>query len=191
MRVIQIGNGVLTFEESKTHFTLWCIGKSLLMIGSGLEEDLLDPVALQILSNKELIAINQDPLGQAAKLMRRFTEEQYDIWAGNLSNSRTVLTVVNWSPVAKTITVNLADAGIQSAGKARDVWATTDLGSLDGIYTAQVAGHGVKLLVLEGTAPAGTYLNRKFTTAKYASRFQHCLKSKILILRKLKLHDYL
>lgn len=75
---------------------------------------------------------------------RWFTEEQYDIWAGNLSDARTVLTVVNWSPVAKTITVNLADAGIQSAGKARDVWATTDLGPLDGIYTTVVPGHGVK-----------------------------------------------
>lgn len=142
------------------------------MIGSGLEENLLDPVALQILSNKELVAINQDPLGQAAKLMRRFTEEQYDIWAGNLSDSRTVLTVVNWSPVAKTITVNLADAGIQSAGKARDVWAATNLGTLDGVYTASVAGHGVKLLVLEQTTPAGIYINHQYTAAKYEPLFK-------------------
>lgn len=170
---VQVGNGVLTFEESKTHFTLWCIEKSLLMIGSGLEENLLDPVALQILSNKELVAINQDPLGEAAKLMRRFTEEQYDIWAGNLSDSRTVLTVVNWSPVAKKVTVNLADAGIQSAVKARDVWEKTNLGALDGVYTAEVAGHGVKLLVLEQTTPAGTYINRKYTAAKYEPLFPH------------------
>lgn len=170
---VQVGNGVLTFEESKTHFTLWCIEKSLLMIGSGLEENLLDPVALQILSNKELVAINQDPLGEAAKLMRRFTEEQYDIWAGNLSDSRTVLTVVNWSPVAKKVTVNLADAGIQSAVKARDVWEKTNLGALGGVYTAEVAGHGVKLLVLEQTTPAGTYINRKYTAVKYEPLFPH------------------
>lgn len=142
------------------------------MIGSGLEKNLLDPTALAILSNKELIAINQDALGAAAQLMRRFTEEQYDVWAGNLSDSRTVLTVVNWSPVAKVITVNLADAGIQSAGKARDVWAATDLGGLDGVYTAVVPGHGVKLLVLEQTVPAGTYINRKYTAAKYGSIYR-------------------
>lgn len=54
-----------------------------------------------------------------------FTEEQYDVWAGELSDSRTVLTVVSWSPVAKTITANLVDAGIQSAGKARDYGSWT------------------------------------------------------------------
>lgn len=166
MDMLMVGNGVLTEEEAKTHFTIWCVEKSLLMIGAGLEANLLDPVALKILSNKELVAINQDSLGQAAKLMRRFTLEQYDVWAGNLSDARTVLMVINWAPVAKTVTINLADAGISSAVKARDVWAASDIGALDGVYTASLAGHGVKLLVLEQTTPAGTYVNPKYTSSK-------------------------
>ncbi|KAL7272741.1 hypothetical protein RUND412_004441 [Rhizina undulata] len=157
MDMLMVGNGVLTEEESKTHFTIWCISKSPLVIGAAVESNLLDSTSLTIISNPELIAINQDALGTAAELMRRFSEEEYDIWAGNLSDSRTVLAIVNWAGTAKTITIDLPDARIQSAGSARDVWEAEDLGAINGIYEAEMPGHGVKLLVLGDTVPAGVY----------------------------------
>lgn len=157
MDMLMVGNGRLNYEESKTHFSLWCMGKSPLFIGAGLVDGLLSKEALSILTDKEMVAINQDALGEAAKLARRYSEEEYDVWVGNLSNSRTVLTVVNWSSQSKNIVVNLADAGIQAAGRAREVWEKRDLGPLNGKYSATIPGHGVKVLVLEDTNTAGTY----------------------------------
>jgi len=51
--------------------------------------------SLELLSNSEVIAIDQDPLGEQARLVRRFTEESYDIWASNLPDSRFLVAVSN------------------------------------------------------------------------------------------------
>jgi alpha-galactosidase len=131
--------------------------KSPLFIGAGLENNMLNGDALKIFSNAEVIAINQDALGQAAQLMRRFSEEQYDVWAGPLSGGKTVVAIINWASQDQQLTINLPDVGIQSAKNARDVWAAQDLGKIDGTYSAKVSGHGIKLLVLSGTTKAGTY----------------------------------
>jgi len=107
--------------------------------------------SLQIMSNKEIIAINQDPLGEQARLVRRYTEAGYDIWAGNLSASKMVVAVVNWANSTTRVTLNpLNEIGILAASNMRDVWAATDLGTLDGSHsvTLNLKAHEAKILVL-------------------------------------------
>ncbi|KAF8251493.1 glycoside hydrolase [Wilcoxina mikolae CBS 423.85] len=157
MDMLMVGNGVLTPTESRTHFTIWAMEKSPLFIGAGLENHMLNADALKVFSNAEVIAINQDALGLAAQLVRRFTQEQYDIWSGPLSGGRIVVAIINWASFDQQITINLPDVGIQAANKARDVWAAQDLGRIEATYSAKVSGHGVKLLVLGDTTNAGTY----------------------------------
>jgi alpha-galactosidase len=160
MDMLMVGNGVLTPEESRTHFAIWAMEKSPLFVGAALENHLLDADALTIFSNKEVVAINQDPLGRAAELVRRFSEEEYDVWAGPLAGDGMVVAVINWGAAERNITVKLPDVGIQSAKKARDVWAATDLGGLDTTYFALIPSHGVKLLRLEGLTKAGEYTGK-------------------------------
>ncbi|CAG8587951.1 6018_t:CDS:2 [Ambispora gerdemannii] len=81
--MLEVGNGGMTHEEYKTHFSLWAALKSPLIIGCDVRNLTAETIA--ILTNKEIIAINQDPLGKSAKLVFR-EEHSYDVWAGKLSD---------------------------------------------------------------------------------------------------------
>jgi alpha-galactosidase len=138
----------LTTEEEKFHFGMWAINKSPLIIGCPTSPSITSQTSLDILANKEIIALNQDPLGKQARLARRFTEEEWDIWVGDLSGSRMVVGLSNWRNTAQTISFDLAKVlGVTSAS-ARDVWAAQDVGSVSGTYTTSLAGHELKILVL-------------------------------------------
>jgi alpha-galactosidase len=143
-----VGLGVLNAEEERFHFTMWAINKSPLVIGCRVKASVISKNALATLSNKEVLAINQDSLAKSAELVRRNTQLEWDLWAGPLSGNRFVVALANWNGKAQSISVNLTETlGIQSA-KARNVWAATDLGTISGVHTATVPGHGIQLLVL-------------------------------------------
>ncbi|KAI5777721.1 glycoside hydrolase superfamily [Geopyxis carbonaria] len=171
MDMLMIGNGVLTAEESRTHFSIWCIQKSPLFIGAALENNLLDATALGIFLNKDLVAINQDSLGTAATLRYRAQSTKgYEIWSGPLSGSRTVVAIVNWANAAQSVTVPLSDIGIATAGAAHDVWAKSDIGALSGSYTSgSIPAHGTKLLILSNTTPAAALAAGTLYSAKTAT----------------------
>ncbi|KAK9780819.1 putative Alpha-galactosidase [Seiridium cardinale] len=148
MDMLIVGLKALSLEEERFHFGLWAINKSPLGIGAAIDTSLTPQESLDILSNAEVIAINQDALGEPAKLVRRYTEEEYDLWAGNLSNSRIVVGISNWRNDSRCVTLDLVSVlGVASAS-ARDVWAATDLGTLTGSQAFDLDGHELKLLVL-------------------------------------------
>jgi alpha-galactosidase len=115
----------------------------------------ISQTSLDILMNKEIIALNQDPLGAAAALVRRYSQEQYDVWAGPLSGDRMVLAVSNWNTASTSVTVNLASVLNVASADARDVWAKADT-KINGTYTATLAGHHLKILVLSNIVKSTT-----------------------------------
>jgi hypothetical protein len=72
-----VGLNALSIEEEKFHFGMWAVNKSPLIIGAALDPDRLNKASLEILSNKEIIAINQDSLAKQAQLVRRNTEDEW------------------------------------------------------------------------------------------------------------------
>lgn len=163
-----IGLNALSLEEEKFHFSMWAINKSPLNIGAPADPSLIPASSLDVLRNEEVIAINQDPLGKQARLIRRYTEEEWDIWAGELSGARTVLGIANWRNDSQTVEVDLAAVlGVASA-KARDVWAAQDIGVVSGVQTFKLAGHEMRLLVLSDVV-ATTATIEKSTGTYYAA----------------------
>lgn len=149
-----IGLNALSYEEEKFHFGMWAINKSPLTIGAPMGSAVTNAKSLEIISNKEVIAINQDSLGKQAELVRRYTTAQYDVWLGELSDSRLVLGLANWANDTQTVTVSLPnDLGIASA-TARDAWAALDVGPLNTTYTTDLVGHELRLLVLSDVVKA-------------------------------------
>jgi alpha-galactosidase len=142
-----VGLNALSAEEERFHFGIWAINKSPLIIGAAVDPKRLSKTSLDIMSNKEVIAINQDSLAKQAQIARRYTEEQWDIWIGDLSDSRKVMGIANWKNDSQIVTVDLASLGIASA-KARDVWAAKDLGVISGVRTLNLTGHQMRLWVL-------------------------------------------
>jgi len=160
---------VLSEEEERFHFGMWAINKSPLILGNQMTSKTSTRASsIAILSNADVIAINQDPLAKQAQLVRRYTEEGWDVWAGELSGGRTVLALANWKAAGQTVRLSLpAVLGIASA-RARDVWAGRDLGAVSGVYSAALPSHGLHLVVLSDVVRAAAPAHR--SAGYYAGR---------------------
>lgn len=164
--MLEVGNNVFDIPEEQTHFSLWAIMKSPLVIGAALKDNFtsINTGSLAILKNTDAISYNQDSLGVAANLTRRWSEAGFDVWAGSLSGNRTVAALINWNDNAETVTLNLPDVGLQSAGTVKDVWNNVTHSNVKTSYSANVAGHGTLLLELGSTTPAGQYTSKQYGT---------------------------
>lgn len=159
MDLLEVGNDVFTIPEEQTHFSLWSILKSPLIISTALKDTFtsISPESLDILSNTRVIDYSQDNLGRAANLTKRDTEAGVDVWSGPLSNGRTITALVNWNDHSIDGTLNLPDIGLQSARTLVDVWNNISVSNVKTSYSVDVAAHGVLLVELNDTAPVGQY----------------------------------
>jgi alpha-galactosidase len=147
---------------------MWAINKSPLIIGAALDTNRLSQTSLAIMSNKDVIAINQDSLAKQAQLVRRDTEAEWDIWLGQLSDSRQVLGLANWKNDSQSVRFDLETLGIASA-HARDVWAASDLGAVSKTQNIVLAGHELQLWVLSNITLAPPPTSSIYHSAANAS----------------------
>jgi alpha-galactosidase len=102
--MLEVGNGGMTFEEYKTHFSLWCMLAAPLLAGNDLAS--MTPETKSILMNKEIIAVNQDTLGNQATCWR--DNGDYQIWVKGLSNSEKAVCLLNKSDEKKSVLVDFS-----------------------------------------------------------------------------------
>jgi alpha-galactosidase len=102
--MLEVGNGGMTTEEYKTHFSLWCMLAAPLIAGNDIQN--MTPETKSILMNKELIAINQDSLGRQGICYR--DNGDYQIWVKALSNNEKAVCLLNKSDEKKTVLVDFA-----------------------------------------------------------------------------------
>ena len=102
--MLEVGNGGMTTEEYKTHFSLWCMLASPLMAGNDLAS--MTPETKAILTNKEMIAIDQDTLGRQATIYR--DNGDYQIWVKTLSNNEKAICLLNTSDEKKSVQVDFS-----------------------------------------------------------------------------------
>ena len=139
--MLEVGNGGMSITEYQTHFSLWCLMKAPLLIGCDLHN--IDIQALRILTNMEVIAINQDKLGVQGS--KRKSENDLEVWAGPLEGGAVAVILLNCGTSAANVTAEWTDIGLKKDSKAavRDLWILQDLGVMQGSVTAMVASHGV------------------------------------------------
>ncbi|MQL78244.1 hypothetical protein Taro_010672 [Colocasia esculenta] len=153
--MLEVGNGGMTKDEYIVHFSIWAISKvAPLLIGCDVKNITKD--TMEILANKEVIAVNQDPLGIQAKKARM--EGDLEIWAGPLSGYRTAVLLLNRaSNNTSPITASWEDIGIppETQVEARDLWEHKTLGTyFKNELTVTVQPHACKMFVLTPVAPA-------------------------------------
>lgn len=102
--MLEVGNGGMTTEEYKTHFSLWCMLASPLMAGNDIAN--MTPETKTILMNKEMIAIDQDTLGRQATCYR--DNGDYQIWTKTLANNERAICLLNKSDEKKSVLVDFA-----------------------------------------------------------------------------------
>ncbi|MGC1365957.1 MAG: glycoside hydrolase family 27 protein [Candidatus Acidiferrum sp.] len=140
--MLEVGNGGMNLEEYRTHMSLWALLAAPLLAGNDLTT--MKPETITLLTNKEVIAIDQDRLGKQAN--RVYTEGTEEIWARTLADGSRAVGIFNRFDWPQTIEVSFRELGYKGSVKARDIWADKDLGTLPAHYNARVPGHGVVLL---------------------------------------------
>jgi alpha-galactosidase len=141
--ILEVGNG-MTSDEDRTNFSLWAILAAPLLAGNDLTR--MTPETRSILMNKEVIAVNQDPLGRQGD--RSYAIGPLEVWSKPLSGGAVAVALFNRLESPTGMTLNLARIGWHGPAAARDLWSHKDLGVLNGDYSANVPGHGVIMLRL-------------------------------------------
>jgi alpha-galactosidase len=140
--MLEVGNGGMTDDEYRTHMSLWCILAAPLIAGNNLVS--MTAATKAILTNPEVIAIDQDPLGVQG---HRVTQEgPLEVWMKPLEDGSKAVGLFNRGWGAMPVTVGLRDLGVGNSATVRDLWARKDLGRFQEIYTVLVPQHGVALI---------------------------------------------
>ena len=138
----------LTAEEAKTHFGMWCIMNSPLLIGCNINS--LSTTNLNLLKNKELIALNQDTLYQQAYLAAKVNDcyimvKDIEKHYGN----KRAFAIYNPNDAQKTVTLNFKDIDLADSVALHDCFTKKDIGKFYGTYEVTVPKHGTKIYVAE------------------------------------------
>jgi alpha-galactosidase len=132
----------LTPNEQYTHISLWCLLASPLLIGCDMTQ--LDDFTLSLLTNDEVLEVNQDPLGrQAARVAKN---GDLEIWAKDMEDGSKAVGLFNRGYSETSITANWSDLGLSGKQQVRDLWRQKDLGDFTGSFAASVPRHGVLLV---------------------------------------------
>jgi len=140
--MLEVGNGGMNLEEYRTHMSLWALLAAPLLAGNDLST--MKPETIALLTNREVIAIDQDSLGKQADRVR--AEGTQEIWARPLADGSKAVGLFNRFDWPQTIEFSFRELGYKGSVKARDIWAAKDLGTLPNSYIAHVLPHGVVLL---------------------------------------------
>ncbi len=132
----------LTPNEQITHITLWALVSSPLLIGCDMFE--LDKFTVDVLSNDEVIEVNQDPLGKPAA--RRTQGGRLEVWSRPLWDGTLAVGLFNRGQEATKVTARWSDLGVQGSQPVRDLWQQKDLGVFRDSFSASVPQHGAVLV---------------------------------------------
>ena len=140
--MLEVGNGGMTDVEYRSHFSLWSIMAAPLLIGTDLRT--IKPDALQILLNKEVIAVDQDPLGVQGKQVR--DANGIHVIVKPLKDGSEAVAVFNEADAANDVSVSASEIGLKTATsyRLRDLWAHTQTNG-DGSIKVHLPAHGTAM----------------------------------------------
>ncbi len=145
--MLEVGNGGMTTEEYRAHFSMWALFSAPLLVGTDVTNMPAD--TREILLNREVIAVDQDPLGQQGYRVKK--DGDLEVWSKQLADGGRAVVLLNRSATPAVIEAAWTDIGYPAALTAtvRDLWNGKQLTGQKGSYTARVPGHGVVMVTIE------------------------------------------
>jgi alpha-galactosidase len=140
--MLEIGNGGMSETEYRTHMSLWAVLAAPLLAGNDLRD--VAPGILEILNNKDVVAVDQDKLGRQG--VRVSKQGDLEVWSRPLADGGYAVGLFNRGASSARITAQWSDLGIAGTHAVRDLWAHADRGTASGSYSAEVPSHGVVLV---------------------------------------------
>jgi alpha-galactosidase len=145
--MLEVGNGGMNLTEYRSHFSLWSIMAAPLIAGNDIAN--MKPEIHDILTNKDVIAVDQDALGKQGKRIRH--ENDQDVFVKPLDGGGVAVLLLNRGAAEQTISVTWEQLGLAAnqSFNGRDLWEHKDLGRLATQFSAPVASHGVAMITLK------------------------------------------
>jgi alpha-galactosidase len=140
MDMLQVGRG-MSYDEDKTHFSMWCMLNSPLLAGNDLRS--MSAQTLEILTNKEMIALNQDEgFRQASRI---FKENGVEVWVKALGKNgkSKAIALMNRGGKEAVFVLNPVTVGIKESSQLRDLWLHKDLGKVGTEKQFTIPKHGI------------------------------------------------
>lgn len=141
---------LLTQDEQYSHISMWCLSSAPLILGNDLTK--LDAFTTSLLTNDEVLDIDQDALGKQAMRIRKpavqttAAGDELQVYGKPLDDGSWAVGLFNLGAAKATITVRWSDVGVHGAQIVRDLWRQRDLGSFDSEFSTPVESHGVVLV---------------------------------------------
>ena len=135
----------LTPDEQYSHISLWCLWSAPLLIGCPLDQ--LDDFTQNLLTNDEVLALNQDPLGKMAKQIVAAGNSK--VLAKDLEDGSKAVGLFNVGEEPNTVKVTWQQLGVTGNQTIRDLWRQKDIGTYTDQFEAMVRPHGVILIRIE------------------------------------------
>src|SRR5262249_33373428 len=132
----------LTPNEQITHITLWSLQSAPLLIGADMSA--LDQFTIDVLSNDEVLAVNQDPLGKTARRVAR--DGWVEVWARPLADGTMAVGLFNRGIAGAPVTAKWSDLGLSGRLPVRDLWLQNELPDASDTFSATVPRHGAVLV---------------------------------------------
>ncbi len=145
--MLEVGNGGMTADEYRAHFSLWAMMAAPLIAGNDVAH--MSAETRGILLNKDVIAVDQDALGHAGRRVRK--DGDLEVWSRELADGGRAVLLLNRGATAAPIRFSMAEVGYPAAltMHARDLWSGVEVGTVHGSYTVPaVPSHGVVVLRL-------------------------------------------
>jgi alpha-galactosidase len=142
--MLEVGNGGLSASESRAHFSFWALLAAPLMAGNDLRS--ISRETLDILTNTEVIAVDQDPLGMQGRKVR--DDGVKEVWMKPLADGSRAVILFNRGNEAGDIAVVWEEIGLAPAAKAavRDLWKKAGVGTKAGKFQSSVEPHDVVMV---------------------------------------------
>lgn len=134
----------LTPNEQYTHVSLWCLLTAPLIFSGDMAS--LDEFTLSLLTNDEVLEVDQDPLGQQARRVAQ--DDDREVWSKQMEDGSLAVGLFNRTEVETQVEARWSDLGLRGPCRVRDLWRQKDLGVFDESFTASVPRHGVVLIRL-------------------------------------------
>lgn len=129
-------------NEQIVHVSMWCMLSSPLLIGCDMSK--LDEFTKALLTNDELLDINQDPMGKSADI--RVDNGLTQIWSRPLSEGTTAVAIINSGFLQTPATIHFSDIGVKGKQPIRDLWLHKNMGLYENEYNVTVPAHGCVVL---------------------------------------------
>ena len=145
--MLEVGNGGMTAAEYRSHFSFWALLAAPMLAGNDLRS--MTAETHDILTNKDVIAVDQDPLGIQGHRVKK--DGNSEIWAKQMADGSRSVVLFNRGAAAASITVQWTDIGYPESLNAsvRDLWVHEDLGKHQSKLTASVPSHGVVMVSIK------------------------------------------